>query len=118
MLMNSCKNTIWKRLCGLVLGTSLCLALDGCAPFWRSDVEVKKYEAKKDAGSDQAADEESFVMDWEDALSLASEYYENMTMEERVGQLFVVNLEQLDNRKGNYYEFQKATETMKNAIAK
>lgn len=118
--MFSCfsKNKIWKGLWGLVLGTSLCLALDGCTPFWRSDVQVKKYETKEDASSDQDAEEESSVMDWEDALSLASEYYENMTMEERVGQLFVVNLEQLDNRKGNYYEFQRATETMRNAIAK
>lgn len=116
--MVSKKSRIWKKLCGLILGMSLCLTLDGCTPFWRSDVQVKTYETDEDVSSDQEQEEESSAMDWEDALALASEYYENMTMEERVGQLFVVNLEQLDNRKGNYYEFQRATAVMRDAIAK
>lgn len=48
----------------------------------------------------------------EEALKLATRYYEHMSLEERVGQIFVVNLEQLDNRKGDYYEFKKCTKTM------
>lgn len=47
-----------------------------------------------------------------EALNLAMKYYEHMSLEEKVGQIFVVNLEQLDNRKGDYYEFKKCTKTM------
>lgn len=108
---------IWKKMNGLLIGFCLCVCLEGCTPFWSSDVEVKKYETKEDASSEKEQ-EESSSMDWEDALVLASEYYDKMTVEERVGQLFVVNLEQLDKRKGNYYEFRKATGAMKNSIIK
>lgn len=109
---------MWKKLCALLLGTSLCITLEGCTPFWSNDVQVKKYETKEEASSEKEQEEESSEMDWEDALVLASEYYDKMTTEEKVGQLFVVNLEQLDTRKGNYYEFQRMTQTMKNALEK
>lgn len=52
----------------------------------------------------------------EEALKLAMKYYEHMSLEEKVGQVFVVNLEQLDNRKGDYYEFKKCTKTMGKTI--
>lgn len=109
---------IWKKICAVLLAFSCCAALEGCTPFWSGDVQVKRYETKEEAGSEKEQEEESSVMDWEDALMLASEYYEKMTTEEKVGQLFVVNLEQLDNRKGNYYEFQRMTAAMKKSIAK
>ncbi len=47
-----------------------------------------------------------------EALKLAVDYYEHMSLQEKVGQLFVVNLEQLDSRKGSYYEFKRCTKTM------
>lgn len=108
---------IWKKICGVLMALICCVTLEGCTPFWADDVEVKRYETKEDASSEKEQEENS-VMDWEDALMLASEYYEKMTTEEKVGQLFVVNLEQLDNRKGNYYEFQRMTAVMKKNIAK
>jgi beta-N-acetylhexosaminidase len=43
---------------------------------------------------------------------------EDMTLEEKVGQLFVVNLEQLDASKGDYYEHQKITKAMKESLSK
>ena len=57
MFTNMDKNKIWKGLCGLVLGTSLCLGLEGCTPFWQSDVRVKTYETKEDVSSDQDTEE-------------------------------------------------------------
>ena len=57
-------------------------------------------------------------MDWEDAVDLAADYLKTMTTEEKVGQLFVVNLEQVDGRKGNYYEFHTCTKTMQKNIEK
>ena len=34
----------------------------------------------------------------------------------KIGQMFIVNLEQLDNSHGNYYEFRKFTDEMKNTL--
>lgn len=49
---------------------------------------------------------------------LAGDILDNMTLEEKVGQLFIVNLELLDNTKGNYYEYRELTDKMNKSISK
>ncbi|ROR27366.1 beta-N-acetylhexosaminidase [Mobilisporobacter senegalensis] len=49
---------------------------------------------------------------------LAGDIMKNMTLEEKVGQLFIVNLELLDSSKGNYYEFRSLTKKMVAGIQK
>lgn len=103
------------------LSKLLCLAvvsmLTACSLPGRQNTEsITKYTPNP-ADTPVASEEPVVSMSEEEALELASQYYEQMTVEERVGQLFVVNLEQLDTRKGNYYEFKKCTETMKATLA-
>ncbi|MCR5623953.1 MAG: glycoside hydrolase family 3 protein [Lachnospiraceae bacterium] len=54
----------------------------------------------------------------EAAAELAMKYISGLSLEEKVGQLFSVNLELLDNTKGSYYEHQKITKAMKESLSK
>lgn len=45
-------------------------------------------------------------------LGMRDEIINNMTTEEKVGQLFIVNLETLDKSQGSYYEFKDVTNDM------
>lgn len=45
--------------------------------------------------------------------ALAKAVLSNMTLEEKVGQMFIVNLESLDESKGSFYEHRKVTKKMK-----
>lgn len=42
----------------------------------------------------------------------------NMSLEEKIGQLFIVNFELLDNSQGDYYEFREITKKMKKNLEK
>ena len=92
----------------------LCICLTGCALGHGSE------EDKIPENSPGAEDvhEESTGMDYDEAVEAAAEYMKNMTIEEKAGQLFIVNLELLDQRNGNYYEWKKCTKAMKKAINK
>ena len=46
------------------------------------------------------------------------ELLKDMSLEEKIGQLFMVNLEQLDNSEGNYYEHTVVNKKMKKIIQK
>lgn len=50
-------------------------------------------------------------------LGKAEEILAEMTLEEKIGQMFLVNLEALDTSYGSYYEFRKCTKKMKKALA-
>jgi len=100
---------IWLLLIAIIINTS------GCSFLGSSD--IKNYGPTPETSS-EADIEEIPKMAWEDAIELAAEYRENMTLEEKVGQIFMVNLEQLDRRRGNYFEFRKFTKTMAKSIAK
>ena len=52
----------------------------------------------------------------EEAVEAAAGYMKNMTVEEKAGQLFIVNLELLDQKNGNYYEWRRFTKRMKNPL--
>lgn len=51
-------------------------------------------------------------------LGMAEDILENMTLQEKIGQMFMVNLELLDNSKGKYYEHQTFTEKMRKTLEK
>lgn len=54
----------------------------------------------------------------EEAVEAAAGYMKNMTVEEKAGQLFIVNLELLDQKNGNYYEWRRFTKRMKKSLDK
>ena len=58
------------------------------------------------------------VTDQTEVQAMAGAIVENMSLEEKIGQMFIVNLEQLDNSHGNYYEFRKFTSKMENTLKK
>lgn len=104
-----------KKLWAMFLVSVLALNIMGCESIFSSgEVQVKEYEEPQKSSSGE--EEKNEKMDWEEALGLAAEYYQKMTLEEKVGQLFVVNLEQLDLSKGSYYEHTKVTEQMKETL--
>lgn len=101
----------------------MAVAISGCSPiFGKKHTEIKHYEetTKKPSATSSQKEEEEKVekISWEDAMDMAAGYLKKMTVEEKVGQLFIVNLEQLDQRKGNYYEFRKYTREMEKNIEK
>ncbi len=89
----------------------------GCGLFGKkSHVKVPDRIASPDVTSEEK--EEILSMSREDAMEAAAEYMKNMTVEEKVGQLFIVNLELLDDRKGDFYEWKKFTKKMKASVDK
>ena len=58
------------------------------------------------------------VTDPTEIKAMAGTIVTNMTLEEKIGQLFIVNLEQLDREKGDYYEFRSFTDTMDETLQK
>lgn len=104
-----------KRNSALKIAISLLLiiSLTGCSI---SGKDKKESTTKSPAASEKAVEKES--MDKEEAYVKASEYMRNMTLEEKVGQLFVVNLEQLDSSKGSYFEWKKCSKKMADTVKK
>lgn len=101
----------WKKR-SLALGLAFCMALTGCnSPIVE---EAPNYTPK----ITESAAPEVEGMSREDAIYAAMDYMEDMTIEEKVGQLFVVNLELLDDSRGNFYEWQKITKLMKENLTK
>lgn len=49
---------------------------------------------------------------------LSKDILDNMTLEEKVGQLFIVNMEALDDSNGAYYEWREITDKMEQKIEK
>lgn len=92
----------------------VCICLAGCALMPGREEE----EIPENSPGVEDLKEEDTGMGYEEAVEAAAKYMENMTIEEKAGQLFIVNLELLDQRKGNYYEWKKCTKAMKKAINK
>lgn len=109
-----------RRLCaaGLCISLFVSIVLTGCELPGRSH-ESDVYEPPAST-TDEAGTEEPDVigMSDEDAAYASLEYLKLMSNEEKVGQLFTVNLEQLDDTKGDYYEHKKITKTMKENLQK
>lgn len=110
------KKYILKKIVVLLLASAMMISCTGCTLFFPFDEsEIKEYEPTSESTKRK---EKIIKLDWDEALELADEYLDKMSAEEKVGQVFMVNLEQLDGRKGNYYEFRKCTKTMQKSIAK
>lgn len=107
-----------KKTLAVLVTVSVAVGACGCSLLGTESPEIKEYESSSEATSGSTASEEEKEIEWEDAQKFAADYMKNMTTEEKVGQLFVVNLEQLDNRKGTWYEFHKCTKTMQKNIDK
>ena len=98
---------------GIALLMALSVILTGCSmPF-----EKKKPVYTPKASATDGQDEQPAGMSEEDAVYAAMEYMKAMTLEQKVGQLFVVNLEQLDPSRGDFYEHHKLTKGMKATLA-
>ena len=101
-----------------VLSLYLCLALTmtGCQfPFQK---EKPSYTAQTEDVSSEELSWENMGMSEEDATYAALDYLSTMSVEEKVGQLFVVNLELLDPDQGKYYEHRKVTDAMRENLEK
>lgn len=65
-----------------------------------------------------SGEEEGRVLtDSTEIMGLAKAILNNMTLEEKVGQMFIVNLESLDSTKGSYYEHRTFTEEMQKSLS-
>lgn len=109
----------------------LCLSLVGCSgqesketvqtvekPANTPKKEKKKEETKKEETTPSPSPAPSVVTDDAAIIGMAEDIMKNMTLDEKIGQMFMVNLELLDNSKGKYYEHQKFTEKMKKNLEK
>lgn len=104
-----------KRYLFLAMCLLTAMILTGCSLPGRHTKPITRYTPDPDA-TPEPSEKPVVVLSDKEAEDLALRYYEDLSLEERVGQLFMVNLEQLDTRKGNYYEFKKCTKTMKAAL--
>lgn len=101
-------------LCCLTIGM-VCLCA-GCGGENKSTPETTKKVAVTDLATPKASEDSdagTVITDSEEIDAMAAAVVENMTLEEKIGQMFIVNLEQLDNSQGNCYEFRGFTEDMK-----
>lgn len=110
--MKQIKKTSYIYYKGLAVCLSVCLILTGCS----IPLKTKKpaYTPKASVESSQ----EPIGMSKEDASYAALDYLKNMSLKEKVGQLFVVNLELLDDTRGGFYEWKKITKQMKENLEK
>ena len=96
---------------GIAIGMSvlMCLSLAGCA---KTNTNVKPTEKAKVENTQSATENEEttegqVVTDDTEIKAMAASIVGNMTLEEKVGQMFIMNLEQLDNTNGSYYEYRE-----------
>ena len=79
------RNNIVKAVVSIFLCTSLALCMTGCGT---SPDKEKKDEVTSDVTSEKKDDEKKLTK--EDYIVKANDYLKNMTLEEKVGQLFIV----------------------------
>ena len=83
----------------------------------QEDKELSETEDQEK--NEEQTNPNSYIVTNEAAImGMAADILENMTLEEKIGQLFMVNLELLDNSEGDYYNHQKLTKEMKKALKK
>lgn len=73
------------------------------------DAETEKPAVTEDAEPENQGE---ILTDSTQITGLAKAIIENMTLEEKVGQMFIVNLESLDATQGTYYEHRTFTDEM------
>lgn len=65
---------------------------------------------------EEEASSGEIVTDQDAINGMAEEICSHMSLEEKIGQLFIVNMELLDDSQGSFYEFRSVTEPMKEKI--
>lgn len=120
-----------KKLFACILIWSLAVTAAGCSvpaagtegDEAQQDTTQKKNDKKTADKKDKAADtaegeiENGAVMSDEKAREMAAQMMSSMSIKEKVSQMFVVNLELLDDTRGSYYEHRKCTKEMKRTLA-
>lgn len=104
-----------KRYIVFVLCMVMLLATAACGKKEDAPDAGKSPEATESGGEETA--EPGEITEGQ-AKKLADEKIKEMTIEQKVGQLFVVNFELLDAKKGSYYEHRKITKRMKKTLQK
>lgn len=89
-----------KRMLGLLLAA--CLVLAGC-----QKEPAQSTEATLPAVETPSGELTDVIIN-----GMAKDIVDGMTLREKIGQLFIVNLELLDESQGGYYEHQQFTEEM------
>ncbi|MDE7423302.1 MAG: glycoside hydrolase family 3 protein [Lachnospiraceae bacterium] len=90
----------------------LCV-LGGCSG---SENNVK--ETKTPVAKTKTPKKGEIVTDSTEIIAMAGSIVEKMTLEEKIGQMFVVHLEQLDKSEGGYFEFRQFTNNMADTLKK
>ena len=103
------------RVIAFVLCSTLVL-LTGCSlPGHGKNKNYTRYSPP--AEENPAVSEAPIItLSKQEAESLAKRYMQQMTTEEKVAQLFVTKLEELDTSEGGFYEFKKCTKGMKETL--
>ena len=105
-----------KRFLALCIVTGLLFTTTGCSVFGPKQKPYKTY--KPSVSETPVASEQPGVnLSEEQAGEFARRYLAKMTTEQKVAQLFVVKLEELDGSQGGYYEFRKCTKGMKTTLS-
>ena len=118
MFMMSDRNVIkyCKRFLALCIVTGLLFTTTGCSVFGPKQKPYKTY--KPSVSETPVASEQPVVnLSEEQAGEFARRYLAKMRTEQKVAQLFVVKLEELDGSQGGYYEFRKCTKGMKTTLS-
>ncbi|MBD5088325.1 MAG: glycoside hydrolase family 3 protein [Clostridiales bacterium] len=90
----------------------LCV-LGGC-----SGTENNVKETKTPVAKTKTPKKGEIVTDSTEIIAMAGSIVEKMTLEEKIGQMFVVHLEQLDKSEGGYFEFRQFTNNMADTLKK
>lgn len=107
----------WKwLLCCMTMGF-ICLCA-GCGEKKSTLETTQKVQATQilTPKTTEDSEEDTIVTDSEEIDAMAAAIVENMSLEEKIGQMFIVNLEQLDDSQGDCYEFRDCTDAMKNSM--
>lgn len=107
-----------KSIVLLVLVTAvLSFVTAGCEFTDEGVRSTPERKIKVTTGNAATVKERNEISD-EEAGSYAEQYMEQLSLEEKVGQLFIVDLECLDPSKGSYYEHTKITKQMKQNLGR
>lgn len=103
-----------RKKIAFVLCILLCTLSMGCS----KGTDPQQTDLSTSIEQTETPDGGKIVTDQTEVQAMAGAIVENMSLEEKIGQMFIVNLEQLDNSHGNYYEFRKFTDKMENTLKK
>lgn len=106
------KNKI-RFLCLFLVSVNFLVSCAGSGTEKQSKVSATPWETTKET-ENTGGDVTSISAD--DAFTRAEQILKDMSLDEKIGQLFIVNLELLDTSKGSYYNFTKINKKIKQAM--